>query len=116
VLALQGSSPMARNFTGLTGASVEDVVSRVPSSWTWAPQKGGNGLRFFDENLVERLRIHDINPNAPAGSNSAAGWIVRVQNTTAGGKVIYFDDLGNIGSKLDNATHIPLAGNPNAGR
>jgi Bacterial toxin 30 len=72
--------------------------------------------RFFDEAGVERIRIHDINPNAPLGSNSANGWIVRVQTRAANGKTIYFDDLGNVGGKFDNATHIPLAGNPNVGR
>jgi hypothetical protein len=47
VLALQGRSPLAGNFQGLTGASVDEVVSRVPGDWTWGPQKNGSGLRFF---------------------------------------------------------------------
>jgi RHS repeat-associated protein len=113
ILALQGRSPLAGNFQGLTGASVDEVVSRVPSGWSWGPQRSGAGLRFFDEAGFERIRIHDINPRAPLGSNSLNGWTLRVMDRVGN----YYDDLGLLQSgPRTNAGHIPLKGNPNAGR
>lgn len=117
VLALQGRSPLAGNFQGLTGASVEEVVSRVPRGWTWAPQKNGAGIRFFDTGRAvdpfERIRLHAANPRAPLGMNSRNGWTLRVMDRVEN----YYDDFGLIQpGPRTNAGHIPIAGNPNAGR
>ncbi|MFN7811344.1 MAG: polymorphic toxin type 30 domain-containing protein, partial [Planctomycetia bacterium] len=111
VLAKQGSSRLAGNFQGLNGGSFEEIVSRVPSDWTWAPQRGGNGIRFFDTAGKERIRIHGPNPKAPPGSNSRNGWVLRVTDRVGN----FYDELGRIQpDKLTNEGHIPIWGNPNA--
>jgi RHS repeat-associated protein len=112
VLARQGTSHLAGNFQGLKGATLEEIVARVPSGWTWAPQRGGNGLRFFDASRIERLRLHgpSSNPQIPASSNSRMGWTMRVMDRAGN----YYDDLGRIVPYNANEGHIPIAGNPNA--
>jgi len=111
VLAKQGSSRLAGNFQDLKGASFEEIVSRVPSEWTWAPQRSGNGIRFFDVAGKERIRIHGPNPRAPLGSNSRAGWVVRATDRVGN----FYDDLGRMQpDKFTDEGHIPIWGNPNA--
>jgi len=111
VLSKQGSSRLAGNFQGLKGASFEEIVSRVPAEWTWAPQRSGNGIRFFDVAGKERIRIHGPNPRAPLGSNSRAGWVVRATDRVGN----FYDDLGRMQpDKFTNEGHIPIWGNPNA--
>jgi len=111
VLAKQGSSRLAGNFQGLNGGSFEEIVSRVPTDWTWAPQRGGNCIRFFDTAGKERIRIHGPNSKAPPGSNSRNGWVLRVTDRVGN----FYDDLGRIQpDRLTNEGHIPIWGNPNS--
>jgi hypothetical protein len=109
-LAGQGSSRLVGNFQGLAGASVDDVIARVPSGWTWAPQRSGQGIVFSDTAGFERLRMHGPSMNAPVGSNSRMGWTLRVMNRAGG----YYDDAGRLVPYTANEGHIPLIGNPNA--
>ncbi|MBA3481287.1 MAG: hypothetical protein H0T51_05675 [Pirellulales bacterium] len=91
-LARQGTSHLAGNLQGLAGASVDNIVSRVPAGWTSAPQRAGNGLRFFDEAGFERLRLHGPSARAPVGSNSQSGWTLRIMDRAGN----YYDDAGRI--------------------
>jgi hypothetical protein len=113
VLNLQGTSKLVGDFRGIQGATVEEIVSRVPSSWTVASQERGQGIRFFDEMGAERLRLHGPSASAPAGSNSAAGWTARIQ--VPGTTNRYYDNLGNIVGARANEGHIPIYGNPKIG-
>ena len=113
-LARQGTSHLAGNFQGLAGASVDDIVSRVPAGWTSAPQRAGNGLRFFDEAGFERLRLHGPSARAPVGSNSQSGWTLRIMDRTTRTTGNYYDDAGRIVRPNANEGHIPIYGNPNA--
>jgi len=113
LLSLQGTSKMVGDFRGIAGARVEEIISRVPKNWTLLPQQKGMGIRFLDSNGIERLRLHGPSVVAPAGSNSASGWTVRVH--VSGTKNGYYDNLGNIVGAKANEGHIPIYGNPNAG-
>ena len=108
VLSLQGTSPYVGDFTGLNGASVEEIISRIPSSWANAPQRMGQGLVWFDDTGNEAIRIHGPGINAPFGSNSASGWVLRIHAPNGQ----YYDESGNIVSPQSNDGHIPM-GNPN---
>jgi hypothetical protein len=107
-LALQGTSPQVGDFTGLTGASVNEIISRVPNDWTLAPQARGVGIKFLDAAGNEMLRIHGPSVAAPLGSNAAMGWVLRIMDTSGN----YYDDLGNIVPYKANEGHIPIEGNP----
>jgi hypothetical protein len=109
-LAKQGTSHMVGNFTGLSGKSVDEIVARVPKDWKMVPQDRGAGIKFIDSAGFERIRLHGPSARAPAGSNSASGWTLRVMDQQ--GK--YYDDAGRLVTTRANAGHIPIAGNPNA--
>lgn len=109
-LAGQGSSALAGNFQGLAGASVDDVIARVPSGWTWGPQRSGQGIVFYDTTGAEGIRMHGPSMNAPVGANSQMGWTLRVMDNAGN----YFDNAGNVVPYRANEGHIPLLGNPNA--
>ena len=109
-LALQGTSRLAGNFQGLAGATVDDVVARIPANWTCASQLRGQGIVWRDALGFERIRIHGPSLRAPVGSNSAAGWVLRVSDRAGN----YFDDLGRMVPYRANEGHIPLFGNPTA--
>ncbi|WP_181000351.1 hemagglutinin repeat-containing protein, partial [Campylobacter concisus] len=107
-LAKQGSSNLVGDFTKLEGATVDEIISRVPKDWKILAQKNGNGIRFIDEAGIERIRIHGPDPKAPIGTNSNSGWILRIQDKNKN----YLDNFGNIGGYKANETHIPIYGNP----
>ena len=107
-LAKQGSSNLVGDFTKLEGATVDEIISRVPKDWKMLAQKNGNGIRFIDEAGIERIRIHGPDPKAPIGTNSNSGWILRIQDKNKN----YLDNFGNIGGYKANETHIPIYGNP----
>jgi RHS repeat-associated protein len=109
-LARQGTSPLVGNFYGLSGASLDEIVSRLPANWKWSPQRGGNGIRFFDEAGFERIRMHGPNSRAPAGSNSCSGWTLRIMDRAGN----YYDAAGRMVPYRANEGHIPIYGNPNA--
>ncbi|MBV9710678.1 MAG: hypothetical protein JO011_07185 [Ktedonobacteraceae bacterium] len=99
-LNLLGSSDKLGDFTGLENASVNEIVSRIPKGakiLTWIPDPPGTGIQdgikfqWTDDNGVEwNIRMHGPNLNAPAGSHSAAGWVMRVMRADT-----YMDATGN---------------------
>ena len=99
---------MVGDFTKLEGATVDEIISRVPKDWTMLVQKKGNGIRFIDEAGIERIRIHGPDPKAPIGTNSNSGWILRIQDKNKN----YLDNFGNSGGYKANEAHIPIYGNP----
>jgi hypothetical protein len=107
VLSRQGTSPLVGDFRGLTGATVEEIVSRVPNEWSLFPQAKGAGIKFLDDQGFERIRIHGPSLAAPAGSNSASGWTLRVMDASGN----YFDAQGNLVPYKANDGHIPISGN-----
>jgi RHS repeat-associated protein len=111
-LAQRGSSRLAGNFRALEGASVREIVSRVPRDWTMVPQDRGAGIKFLDARGYERLRLHGPSATAPAGSNSASGWTMRIMDRAGN----YYDNSGNIVPYRANDGHIPIFGNPALGR
>ena len=113
LLDVQGTSKLVGNFQGIQGATVEEIVSRVPKDWIVVPQEKGMGIRFLDDLGTERLRLHGPGVRAPAGSNSAVGWTARVH--VPGVENQYYDSLGNIVGPRANEGHIPIFGNPSAG-
>jgi hypothetical protein len=112
-LAIQGTSKLVGVFTGLEGATIEEIISRVPINWKLASQEKGLGIRFIDELGVERVRLHGPSANTPAGSNSSLGWTLRIH--VPGTKNSYYDSFGNVVGPKANDGHIPISGNPKAG-
>ena len=111
-LAKQGSSNLVGDFTKLEGATVDEIISRVPKDWKMLAQDYGKGIKFIDENGAERIRIHapSENPKLDSSLNTKQGWILRIQDTSGN----YLDNFGNIGGRKENRTHIPIYGNLNA--
>jgi hypothetical protein len=109
-LAKQGTSQLAGNFKGLAGSSVDDIISRIPRDWKMVPQDRGAGIKFLDAQGYERIRLHGPSARAPAGSNSASGWTMRIMDRAGN----YYDDVGKVVPYRANAGHIPIKGNPNA--
>ncbi len=107
----------------LRGASYQDIVSRLPEGvqgtrlppidggatdgmvWTWRDSSTGIGWI---------VRLHNINPKAPAGSNSSAGWVLRVIKYGFGSGKWIMDERGNWVRLKDasdsqiNDGHIPI--------
>ena len=127
-LNLLGTSSQVGDFTGLEGASVNEVVSRIPEDakiehWTPEPNGAQEGMKFkwLDATGKSwRLRMHgpDANPDIPAESNAATGWVLRVQQGH-----LFMDPSGNFykdkilnptnpnyNEYAANATHIPIQG------
>ena len=109
-LAVQGTSRKVGNFTDLRGATINEIVSRIPKTWTWGPQRRGQGIVWYNSTGAEAIRLHAPSTNAPEGSNSASGWVLRIH--APDGK--YFDANGKLVEAKDNEGHIPIYGNPNA--
>ena len=111
-LARQETSTKAGHFTGLKGASFEEIFSRAPKDWKVVLQNDGNGIKFVDKDGADRVRIHapENNPKLPSTANTNSGWVLRIHAN----KNKYFDDSGKILPYNTNETHIPIKGNPNA--
>ncbi len=112
LLALQGTSAKVGDFTGLTGASFEEIFSRAPKDWKVMLQNDGKGIKFVDKDGVERVRIHapENNQKLPSTANTNNGWVLRIPAS----RKKYFDDSGKILPYDTDETHIPIRGNPNA--
>ena len=112
LLALQGTSAKVGDFTGLTGASFEEIFSRAPKDWKVMLQNDGKGIKFVDKDGVERVRIHapENNPKLPSTANTNNGWVLRIPAS----RKKYFDDSGKILPYDTDETHIPIKGDPNA--
>ena len=114
-LARQEISTKVGDFTGLTGASFEEIFSRAPKDWKVMLQNDGKGIKFVevvDGKEIERIRIHapENNPNLPSTANTNNGWVLRIPFS----RKKYFDDTGKILPYDTDETHIPIKGNPNA--
>jgi|GEM_PF-3406091 len=79
-LVRQEASTNVEDFTGLTGASFEEIFSRAPKDWKVMLQNDGNGIKFVDKDGVERVRVHapENNPNLPSTANTNNGWVLRI--------------------------------------
>ena len=114
-LARRKTSTKIGDFTGLTGASFEEIFSRAPKDWKVMLQNDGKGIKFVevvDGKEIERIRIHapENNPNLPSTANTNNGWVLRIPVS----RKKYFDDTGKILPYDTDETHIPIKGNPNA--
>jgi len=124
-LNLIGTSDKVQDFTGLVGASPNEIISRIPKDamiLPWKPDWGRIevGMKFGWIDASGRgweVRMHGPDPEAPVGTNAASGWVLRIQR---GRK--YMDATGAWytenaitnpnSSKYDrsnaNKTHIPI--------
>ncbi|WP_102272799.1 polymorphic toxin type 30 domain-containing protein [Cytobacillus massiliigabonensis] len=112
------------DFTKLEGATIDEVLSRIPKNATrreLTPVEGkvteGFEYKWSDDGKTMRVRIHGPDASAPDGSNAKNNWIVRVQQ----GKK-YLDPLTGefqppgitnenspyYNEDLANRTHIPI--------
>lgn len=112
------------DFSNIQGGTIEEILSRIPKDAQMrvlkpVAGKVETGVEFSWKagDKTMRVRIHDIDLSAPAGSNAANGWVVRVQE----GKKYLDPDTGifqppgisNPDSpfydpNLGNSTHIPI--------
>ena len=114
------------DFSDMTGATMQELMSRVPSDATVrkiVPSEKGSQVGFeykwYDDNGIRnRLRGHDPDLKAPANSNASEGWVFRLERSGS-----YYDPVtdqfkhpnsNNIRSSFydkdaANNTHIPMA-------
>jgi hypothetical protein len=123
-LNLIGTSSKVGDFTGLAGATPNEVVARISQETIilpWKPDPGRieEGMKFRWTDISGqnwKIRMHEPDIKAPVGSHAASGWIVRIQRDN-----YYMDDIGNFykenwlkptSSRYNpanaNATHIPI--------
>ena len=95
----------------MKGATVEEIVARVPKDWKMVPQDKGAGIKFLDEQGFERIRLHAASMTAPNGSNSSLGWTMRIMDKAGN----YYDSFGKMVPYKANDGHIPIFGNPASG-
>ncbi len=124
-LNLIGTSRKVGDFTGLTGATPNEVISRISKNAVirhWVSELGRieKGMRFAWKDASGKpwmVRMHEADPQAPAGSSAARGWVLRVaygnKFMDAGGNLYTENALKNAASSNyhpDNAnnTHIPI--------
>jgi len=87
---------------------VDDIVARIPSDWKVVPQDRGAGIKSVDAQGHERIRINGPSGNAPAGSNSASGWTMRIMDRAGN----YYDTFGSVVPYRASSGHIPIYGKP----
>ena len=118
------SSGKIGDFTELEGSNVDEILDRIPDEAVLRelyPVQGGatEGFEFkwVQNGQTYRVRVHNVDPSAPVGSNAYNGWVVRVQRGRR-----YFDPTINDfreakyfnpnGPDYDeviiNDTHIPI--------
>jgi Bacterial toxin 30 len=86
-LNLIGTSSRGGDFTNMVGASINEIVSRIPEkakieNWTSIPGGAQEGMKFSWKDTAGntwRVRMQGPDPNAPAGSHAASGWVLRVK-------------------------------------
>jgi hypothetical protein len=118
-LNLIGTNSQVGDFTGLTGTIPDEILSKIPENAEieeWTPLTGyaQEGMKFKWKDTsgsTWRVRMHDPDPSAPAGSNAASGWVLRVQRgkkfMDADGDFIKPSSL-NCTEEKANETHIPI--------
>ena len=122
---LEGDSKsIIGDFTNLEGSTVDDILDRIPDEAILRelyPVEGGvtEGFEFrwVQDGQTYRVRVHNADPGAPAGSNAANGWVVRIRRGTQ-----YYDYTINefqparftnpngpfFDENIMNNTHIPI--------
>ncbi|ADZ85426.1 polymorphic toxin type 30 domain-containing protein [Cellulosilyticum lentocellum] len=123
--AVKSGSSKVGDFKNLKGTTVDDILDRIPDDATLrelTPVKGGatEGFEFkwIQDNQTYRVRVHNIDPGAPVGSNASQGWIVRIQRgrqyydyTIEGFQPAKYTNNPNgefFDSTITNNTHIPI--------
>jgi len=107
-----GTSNRFEDFTGLIEATPNEIISRISKDAAighWVPEPGRieKGMRFAWKDANGKpwmVRMHEADPQAPAGSNAARGWVLRV---TYGNK--FMDAVGNF--YTENAIKNPASSN-----
>ena len=118
------SSGKIGDFTELEGSTVDEILDRIPDEAVLRelyPVQGGatEGFEFkwVQNGQTYRVRVHNVDPSAPVGSNAYNGWVVRVQcgrryfdptiNDFREAK--YFNPNGpDYDEVIINDTHIPI--------
>ena len=118
------SSGKIGDFTELEGSNVDEILDRIPDEAVLRelyPVQGGatEGFEFkwVQNGQTYRVRVHNVDPSAPVGSNAYNGWVVRVQcgrryfdptiNDFREAK--YFNPNGpDYDEVIINDTHIPI--------
>lgn len=118
------SSGKIGDFTELEGSTVDEILDRIPDEAVLRelyPVQGGatEGFEFkwVQNGQTYRVRVHNVDPSAPVGSNAYNGWVVRAQrgrryfdptiNDFREAK--YFNPNGpNYDEVIINDTHIPI--------
>ena len=118
------SSGKIGDFTELEGSNVDEILDRIPDEAVLRelyPVQGGatEGFEFkwVQNGQTYRVRVHNVDPSAPVGSNAFNGWVVRVQcgrryfdptiNDFREAK--YFNPNGpDYDEVIINDTHIPI--------
>ena len=112
------------DFSNLEGTTIEDILSRIPEDAVrreLIPEVGkvteGFEYKWMQDGKTFRVRIHGIDASAPAGSNAANGWVVRVQQGKKYLSPISMEfqppgitkiDSPYYSEELANSTHIPI--------
>lgn len=116
------------DFTNLKGATIPQLVARVPKNAVrapWAKVTNGaeKGIKFQWSDASGKkweLRIHGPDPSAPAGSNASQGWVYRLSEGNKyrlpDGKIVHKNahkpTSPNYAPDKCNESHIPVKGNP----
>lgn len=101
----------------IKGASMEDIIGRIPPEAKLRELHKiegsvGKGFEYAwkdkNSNAVYRVRFHEADPKAPAGSNSREGWIVRIEKNVIDPETkkitsSYMDGKGNFALSRDIA-------------
>ena len=116
--------PVAYRFRNIEGKSVEEIEKLIPKNATkrilrpipGAVEKGVEYSFKYKHGPTIRVRMHGVDGTAPAGSNAARGWIVRVlagKSPMDNNGVFHRPGIHNKNSPFYdedaiNATHIPI--------
>lgn len=118
------SSGKIGDFTELEGSTVDEILDRIPDEAVLRelyPVQGGATEEFefkwVQNGQTYRVRVHNVDPSAPVGSNAYNGWVVRAQrgrryfDPTINDfrEVKYFNPNGpDYDEVIINDTHIPI--------
>jgi Bacterial toxin 30 len=102
------------DFSALRGTTAREVLQAIPAHATTrkvTPIPGavqeGIEYKWVDGMTTWRVRIHGPDTSAPAGSNAAQGWVVRIQKGH-----LFMDAAGNF---YPRGVHNPASPHYNAG-
>jgi len=96
---IQGTSPLAGQWTRTSGSSVNEALSRVPANWTMAQSQSGTGVIFRDPANPAYNWVRIMAPDPNYGNTP---YLRVFRNGT------YVDGAGNAVPWNSPAGHIPL--------